>query len=212
MKWENILHNEPISYWYYKNGNILVNETSPIMILWNRNNLINDNFLRRLHGERQLSCSLQYLFTYSNLSSIFNILHPSNTPIMQTLQNFYSDPNSYIHTTHIINAFFVKMDNVAVVSWLQYITSVILDVILHNKPFHRYTLWITRNHLPTLLKYFCLRIISHTLPPVELHYFWWKNVIYNVFTTEKCLYWPQKMVQNSPLLMKCSVINIKNWI
>ena len=46
----------------------------------------------RLHRNGPISWSLQNLFTYPTLSSLFNILHPSNTPFMQTLQDFNSDP------------------------------------------------------------------------------------------------------------------------
>ena len=83
---------------------------------------------------------------------------------MQTLQDFNSDPTSYIHTTHTINAFFVKTNDASVVSWIQYITSVLLYVILYNNLFHHTTFWIPRTNLPTSLRYFCLDIISYSLP------------------------------------------------
>ena len=117
-----------------------------------------------LHGNGPISWSLQNLFTYPNISSLFNILHPSNTTTMQTLQDFDSEPSSYIHTTHPINAFFVKTDDTSVVSWIQDITSVLLAIILHNNLFHHATTWIPCTHLPTSLKYFCLDVISHSLP------------------------------------------------
>ena len=69
-----------------------------------------------LHRNGPISWSLQNLFTYPTLSSLFNILHPSNTPFMQTLQDFNSDPTSYINTTHTINFFFVKTDDVSILS------------------------------------------------------------------------------------------------
>ena len=117
-----------------------------------------------LHGNGPISWSLQNLFTYPTLGSLFNIIHPSNTPIMKTLQDFNSDPTSYISTTHNINAFFDKTDDVSVLSWLQEITSIILSVILHNILFHHSNLWIPLTHLSTSLKYFYLYIISHYLP------------------------------------------------
>ena len=83
---------------------------------------------------------------------------------MQTLQYLNSDPTSYIHTTRNINNLFVKTDDVSVVSWLQEITSVISDVILHNNLFHHATLCIPRTHLSTSLRDLCLDIISHSLP------------------------------------------------
>ena len=83
---------------------------------------------------------------------------------MQTLQNFNTDPTSYIHTTHNIDTFFVKTAYASVVSWIKDITSVLLAVILHNDPFHHDTLWIPRTHLPTSIKDFYLYIISHYLP------------------------------------------------
>ena len=73
----------------------------------------------RLHGNSTISWSLQNLFTFLTLSSIFNILRPSGTTIMQTLKYFNSDPTSYIHTTHNINALFVKTADASVVYWLQ---------------------------------------------------------------------------------------------
>ena len=39
-----------------------------------------------------------------------------------------------------------------------------MAVILQNRLFHHSTLWIPRTHLSTLLKDFCLDIISHSLP------------------------------------------------
>ena len=82
---------------------------------------------------------------------------------MQILQDLNSGPTSYIHTTHIINALFVKNDDLSVVSWIQEITYILLDFILQSKLFHKTTLWIPCTHLPTSLKYFCLNIISHYL-------------------------------------------------
>ena len=78
--------------------------------------------LGRFHENGPISWSLQNLFTYPTLSSLFNILHPLNTPIMQTLQDFNLDLTSYVYTTHIINAFFVKNDYASAVSWLKDIT------------------------------------------------------------------------------------------
>ena len=83
---------------------------------------------------------------------------------MQKIQDFNSDPTSYIHTTHIINDLFFKTDGVSVVSCLQYITSVLAAAILHNNLFHHATVYLPGTHLPTSLKYFCLGIISHSLP------------------------------------------------
>ena len=116
-----------------------------------------------LHGSRLILFSLQNLFTHPTLSSLFNILHPSNTPSMQTLQNFNSYPTSYIHTTNIINTFFVKTDDTSVISWIQDITSILSAVILHNNLFPHATLWILRTCLPNSLKDFGLDIISHYL-------------------------------------------------
>ena len=56
------------------------------------------------------------LFTYPALVSLFNILHTSETPIMQTFQDLNSDPTSYIHTTHTIEYFFVKTADASCVS------------------------------------------------------------------------------------------------
>ena len=61
---------------------------------------------------------------------------------MQTLQDFNLDLTSYVYTTHIINAFFVKTNDVSVVYMIQEITSILSDVILHNNFFHHSTLWI----------------------------------------------------------------------
>ena len=77
---------------------------------------------------------------------------PSNTPIMQTLQDFNLDLTSYVYTTHIINAFFVKNDYASAVSWLKDITSFFLSVIIYNNLFHHATLWIPRTHLPNSIK------------------------------------------------------------
>ena len=117
----------------------------------------------RLHGNRPISWSLQTLFTYPTLSSLFNILHPSKTPIRQTLQYFISDPNSYIHTTHNINAFFVKIADASIFSWPQEITSILWSVIIHNDLFRCSTFWIPHTHLHTSLKYFWFVIIFHSL-------------------------------------------------
>ena len=116
-----------------------------------------------LHGNGPISWSFQNLFTHPTLSSLFNILHPSNTHIMQTLHNFNSDPTSYIHTNPTINDLFVRTDNVSLVSWIQDITPIFSSFILHNNLFHHANLWIPRTHLPTPLKYFCLNIISQYL-------------------------------------------------
>ena len=118
----------------------------------------------RLHGIGPISLSIQNLFTSPTLNSFLNILHPSDTHIMQTLQYFNSDAASYIHTTHTIIDFFVKHSDASIIPWIQDITSVLLSVILHNNLFHQSTLWIPRTHLTTSLKYFCLGIISHSLP------------------------------------------------
>ena len=83
---------------------------------------------------------------------------------MQTPQDFDSGPTSNIHATHTDNASFVKTADTSIVYWLQYITYVLLDVILHNNLFHCANLCIPRTHLPTSLKDFCLDIISHCLP------------------------------------------------
>ena len=83
---------------------------------------------------------------------------------MKTLQYFNSNLTSYIHTTQNINNFLVKTDDASVISWLQEITSVILDVILHNNLFYHSTLCIPRTNLSTSLQDFCLDNISHYLP------------------------------------------------
>ena len=118
----------------------------------------------RLHGNRTISWSLQNLFIYPTFSSLFNILHPSNTHIMQTLQDFNPYPTSYIHTTHTINAFFVKNDNAFVASWIQDITSVLSDAILNINLFQHATIWIPRTRPPISFIYLCLDIIPHYLP------------------------------------------------
>ena len=117
-----------------------------------------------LHGNGPILWSLQTLFTSPALSSIFNILHPSDTPIIKTLQYFNSEPTSYIHTNQNINALFFKTTDASIFYWIQDITSVLSYVILHNYLFYHVTLWIPRTHLPTSLKYFCLNIISRYLP------------------------------------------------
>ena len=83
---------------------------------------------------------------------------------MQKIQYFNSCPTSYIYTTHTISTLFIKIDDVYVASWIQEITPILSDVILHKNLFHHATLWIQRTHLPTSIKYFCLNIISHSLP------------------------------------------------
>ena len=45
----------------------------------------------RLHGNGPISWSLKNLFTSPTLISLLNILYSSDTPIMQTLQDFNSD-------------------------------------------------------------------------------------------------------------------------
>ena len=112
----------------------------------------------------QFHGNFKNLFTCPNLRSLFNILHPSNTHITQTLQDFNSDSTSYICTTHNINAFFVKTDDASVVPWFQEITSVLLSIILQNNLFHQCTICIPHTNLLTPLKYFCLDIIFHSLP------------------------------------------------
>ena len=96
------------------------------------------------------------LFASPTISSFLNKLHPSDTPIMKTLQDFNSYPTSYIHSTHNINSFFFKTTDASVVSWLQYIT-------LHKDLFNRATLWILHTRLTTSLKNFYLDIIFNYL-------------------------------------------------
>ena len=131
---------------------LLITQSLEIWCLCINEVVISYTKLGRLHGNVPISWSLQNLFTSCTLSSLFNIIHPSDTPIMQTLQDFISDPTSYIHTTHTIDAFFVKTAYASVVSWIKETTSVLSYVILYNKPFHHDTLWIPHTHLPTSLK------------------------------------------------------------
>ena len=120
----------------------------------------------RLHASRPISWSLKNLFTSPTLRSLFHILYPSDTPIMQALKYFNSDPTSYIHTTQTINNFFISTADTSIVSWIQDIKYVLSAVILHSYLFHHSNILIPRNHLTTSLKDSCLDIISHYLPNI----------------------------------------------
>ena len=114
---------------------------------------------------------------------------------MQTLQYLYSEPNSYIHTTHTINYFFFKTIDVSVVSWIQDILSVLMYVILHNDLFHHATLWIPLTHLPTSLKYFCLRL---------------SLILYQLVGHFKCNYLTQPILDHTYMIIVIPFTSIKN--
>ena len=65
--------------------------------------------LGSLHGNVPISCSLQNLFTYPNLSLIFNVLHPLNTTIMQTLQDLNLDLLHTLVPTTLLMLYFSKL-------------------------------------------------------------------------------------------------------
>ena len=117
----------------------------------------------RLNGNGRILWSLQDSFTSPTLISLFNIINPSDTPIMQTLQDFNSDPTSYIHTTHTINAFFVDTTDTYIATCLQDISYVISAFIPRNNLFHHATLWIPHTYCTTSLKDFYTDFISSSL-------------------------------------------------